>query len=171
MVGQHLQRHRALAGDDAVVVVGVDEGQAFLGAQGLGHVRRFGQVLALQDDPGAMGLGMPDLGEGGVPGHDDGGGHAQALGVIGDALGVVPGRAGDDARRRLRRAQPQELVERAPVLEGGGVLQVLELEVDRGPRQVRQGARPGTGRADHSTLDRLGRGADMVDGHRHGLVS
>jgi hypothetical protein len=46
--------------------------------------------------------------------------------VIGDALRVVAGRAGDDAGAPLLRREPRELVERAALLERGGELQISE---------------------------------------------
>ena len=58
----------------------------------------------------------------------------------GNALGVVPRRAGDDAPGRLLRRQAADLVVGAPELEGPGQLQVFRLDVHvlpkfRGPVQ------------------------------------
>ena len=101
---QHLQRQRALAGDDAEVVVGVDEHQRMRGGQFPGVGGGFGQGFADQNDIGAPGRGAGDLGRGGEFRHHDGGGDAQQAGVTGDGLGVVAGRHGDDAALALRRA-------------------------------------------------------------------
>ena len=67
-------------------------------------------------------------------------GMPRRLGVIGDALRVVAGRHGDDAALALVRRQGRQPVERAALLEGGGELQVLELEPDLAAEDLGQRA-------------------------------
>ena len=62
-----------------------------------GRIAGFRQALARQHHLGAQGLGAPDLGERRRFRHVDGRRHAELAGMIGDALGVVAGRCGDDA--------------------------------------------------------------------------
>jgi hypothetical protein len=58
---------------------------------------------------------------------------------------MIAGRGGDHAAGALLRRERQQLVERAALLEAGGELVVLELEVDLRPgmsdkvRECRQG--------------------------------
>jgi hypothetical protein len=66
---------------------------------------------------------------------------AQALRVVGHALGMVARAHGDHAARALPGAQLGQLVAGAAFLEGGGELQVLELEEDLRAGQLRQRAR------------------------------
>src|SRR5690606_18341395 len=60
--------------------------------------------------------------------------------VVGDRLRVVAGAHGDDAAPPLVGGEREELVERAALLEGGGELQVLELEEDLRAREARERA-------------------------------
>ncbi len=62
--------------------------------------------------------------------HDDGGRDAEAAGVVGDALGVIAGRHGDDAAAALLGRENRQAIEGAALLVGRGELQVLELEPD-----------------------------------------
>ena len=77
----------------------MDEGQAALvrDAQrlGIGLVEH----LAVEDDLGAMALGLADLDGRRRGRHDDRGGDAEPAGVIGDRLAVIAGRGGDHAAR------------------------------------------------------------------------
>ena len=52
--------------------------------------------------------------------------------MIGQSLGVIAGRGGDDAALLLRVGEEEELVQRAPLLEGGGELLVFEFDPDFG---------------------------------------
>ena len=61
--------------------------------------------------------------------------------MIGDPLRVVAGRGCDDPGRLFRIGQARKLVQRAALLEGGGELQVLELDQDFSASDLRQGAR------------------------------
>src|SRR6185312_5984812 len=78
--------------------------------------------------------------------HHDGDGNAEPAAMIGDALGVIAGRHRGHAALLFVVAEREQLVERAALLERGGVLQILELEMDVGAR------------------DATRRGADVVDG-------
>ena len=130
---------RALAGDDARIVVGMDEDQLVarrrgdaLRAPASASVSPFSTTLAPWPrvcvtlvlgvkDGMTMVAGMPSRAR-----------------VVGDALRVVAGRHGDHAALALLRRELQQLVQRAALLERGGELQVLELEPDLGPGDARQ---------------------------------
>ena len=73
---------------------------------------------------------------------------AEAPGVIGHALRVVAGRHRDHAGGRLLRRQLRQPVQRAALLERGGVLQVLELQPELGAGDLRERARRQAGRRD-----------------------
>jgi hypothetical protein len=90
-----------------------------------GH-RRGVQGVARQQNLGAELAGLLDLGERRELRHDDGRRNAQALGVIGDALGMVAGGHGDHAPLGLLVAEALELDQGAAVLEGARVLEALE---------------------------------------------
>ena len=61
----------------------------------------------------------------------------------------------------FRRGQAQELVARAPLLERGDELQVLELHDDRAAEHIGQRLRDGARRARHRAFDRGGSGLDV----------
>ena len=167
-IGQHLERDGALAGDDARIVIGMDEGEAFVLRNSERAGVGFGERGAFQDDAGAEILGVLDLGEGRAFRHHDGDGNAQAAGMIGDALRMIAGRHGGDAALALVFAQRQQLVERAALLEGGGVLQVLEFEMDVGAGDARERVGMAGRRALDRALDGARGGADIVDRERGG---
>ena len=89
LIGQHLQRDRALPGDDGLVVIGVHQHQRLL----LGQRQRVGACLlervAVQDDLRTKAACAFDLDPRCEAGHDDHRPHPEALRVIGHALGVV----------------------------------------------------------------------------------
>ncbi len=119
----------------------MDEGQPLFAGKAVGIIGRLLQCIAMQDDLGPEILGVLDLGERGLTGHDDGHGNRQALAVISDPLGVIARRHGNDAGFALGFVQGHQTVERAAFLEGSGELQIFELHRDIGPGQLRQGAR------------------------------
>ena len=108
----------------------MNEGAALfnLAAQGLFA----GLVVAgaVQDDLGAVAPrgGHLDLRRG--QRHDDLRANAVGRGVESDSLGVIAGAGRDDAALALRFAQGEQFVERAPLLERAGALQVFELQVE-----------------------------------------
>ena len=58
--------------------------------------------------------------------------------MVGDRLGVVARRHGDDAAPALVRREAVELRDRAALLEGAGRLHVLVLDEDRRAGELRQ---------------------------------
>ena len=74
---------------------------------------------------------------------------AEPVGVVGDGLGVVAGRHGHHPSRPLVGVELEQLVQRAPLLERGDELEVLELHDDVAAQQGGQGPRVGAGRAGH----------------------
>jgi hypothetical protein len=107
---------------------------------------------------------MPHLGEGRAERHHDGGRNAEASGVIGDALGMIARRHGDDAARAFFRRQRQQLGEGAAFLERGGELKILEFEPDLATGDVRQGARDAQGRMLNDAFDGARGRPHIVDG-------
>jgi hypothetical protein len=159
---QHLEAHRALAGDHRGVVVGVDEGEAFARAERVRVLRGPGERVALEDHVGAVHLRALHLVVRGAARHHDHRAHAQARRVVGDALRVVAGAHGDDAAPALGLGQREQLVERAALLERGGELQVLELEPQLAAGERRQGAAAQARRALHRAGDARGGCPDIA---------
>ena len=116
-VGKDLQGDRALAGDDAGIVIRVDDDEPALLGDFHGAGLRLVQTSTREDDFGAEGLGIGHLHEGRVLWHDDGCGDAQAACVISDGLGVVAGRHGDHAPACRAVAERGELHQRAASLK------------------------------------------------------
>jgi hypothetical protein len=82
----------------------------------------------VQDDLRPIILRGEDLDQRGPFGHDDSGLDAEAPAVIGDGLGVVPRRGGDDPPGSIGKRKAQEFVKGAALFERTGHLEVLELE-------------------------------------------
>ena len=97
--------------------------------------------VAAQHHLGAEVARVLDLHRRGEARHDDRRRDAHPLGVIGHGLGVVAGRDGEHAAGALGGGELGHLVERAPLLERGGELQVLELQEHLAAADRRQGAR------------------------------
>ena len=133
-----LQADGALAGDDARVVEGGDEGAAL----GLGDALGLGlggvEIVPEEQDPPAQVAHGVDLDARGDGGHDDGGVDAQQRGGAGDALGVVAGGGGDDAAGALGLPQGAHGVVGAADLEGVDRLEVLALDGDGAAQARRQ---------------------------------
>ena len=168
-VGQHLQGHGALAGDHVGVVEGVDEGKIFLGRQFFRIDGGIIELIAVEHHFGAEFLGLLDLHEGRGRGHDDGGRHAELLRMISDALGVVAGGGRDHPLGALFRRQAEELVQGAALLEGGGKLQVLELDPNLSPGHLRQRQRLVEGGSNDRALQARRGSAHVVKGHGKAL--
>ena len=94
--GEDFERDGAGAGDDLAVVERVDEDECLLRLELAGMVVGVVKGLPVEQDPRAVALGLGDLYRRGRIGHDDGHGNAEALAVLGDRLGMVAGRCGDD---------------------------------------------------------------------------
>ncbi len=125
-----LEADRALAGDDILVVVGVDERGARLLLETHGLVVRIVVGAGDKSHLGAEPARVLDLHDRGTIRHADDALDAHVGRGECDALGMVSGRAGDDAlvERLLRKLR--DLVVGAPQLEGAGDLQVLRLEIE-----------------------------------------
>ena len=138
LLGEHLERDRALAGDHRQVVERMDDGvAALLGELQAGDARVL-EGVADEDDLGAEAARVLDLHARGEARHDDRRRDAHALRVVGDRLGVVAGRDREHALGALGGRELRHLVERAALLERGGELQVLELEEDGAAADLRQ---------------------------------
>ena len=160
---QHLERHRALARDDARIVVGMDEDELLRAASAMRLGAGLGQGVAVQDHRArrwprvcsTLVLGVKRR-------HHDGGGNAEPAGVIGHALRMVAGRHGDHAALPLVGRELQQRVQRAALLERGGELQVLELEPDIGLGDARQRLAAQAGRVHHRAGDARGGALDVL---------
>jgi hypothetical protein len=168
---QHFERDRPLSRNDRGIVVRVDEGKPLLGRPLLGEVRRFSEMGAVKDDPGAEAARLLNLGERRVRRHHDRGHDAKVAAVVGDALGVVARRGGDHAGPHLRILKPVQLVVGAAVLERARVLQVLELEIHLGAERFRELWCGNQRRLDDHAREDFGCGADVVDGDGHRACS
>ena len=126
---QNLQADGALAGHDAVIVEGMDEGEALLVPQA--HGLSVGIVVHAGDEDHvrAIAAGGLDLGKGRALRDAYRGLDAHIAGGEGHALGVVAGGAGDDAALLLLVGKGGDLVVRAPELERAGLLQAVGLQV------------------------------------------
>jgi len=89
----------------------------------------------MQHHLGAVSLRRLLLDQGRSLGHHDLGVFAELAGGVGHGLGMVPHGRGDHALV----LHLNELVERAPHLEGARLLQVLKLQVHVGAREEAQG--------------------------------
>lgn len=88
--------------------------------------------------------------------HDHGGEDTQLLGVIGNGLGMVAGRHGNDPRFALLRGQSQKLDQGTPVLEGSRELSILKLEPHIGSRDCGKRLGSSAGGLHHPAGDGLG---------------
>lgn len=130
-----LLRHRALAGDGALVIEGRDEGGA--GLVSFEGGRCGGLVVGVADDhevdqPLTKGEDALALLAGSRRGHEDASLDAQSRTGEGDPLAVVAGAGGDDSRRAVRLFQLRDQVVRAADLVGPHRLQVFALQPDVG---------------------------------------
>ena len=124
------------------------------------------EVIALEEHRRAVAPGGLHLGEGSARGHDDGAGDAEVAGRQGDALGVVAGAGGDDARGLLFGSQGGDLVGGAADLEGARPLEVLGLEEEVAPRQPAEGVGGQHGRPERQISDDAPRPVDVLQGYR-----
>ena len=141
----------------------MDEDEGFLCRDRLRPLRRIGQCLAVQYDPGAMGPRVLRLHQRGAFRHDDGRRDAETLGVVGDRLGVVPRRHGNDAAGTFVRGKAFELRERAALLERARRLHVLVLDEDRRPGELRQARGRNERGSQNLPADRGGGPLDVLD--------
>jgi cytochrome c oxidase assembly factor CtaG len=123
-----LEADGPLSGDDPVVVVGRDDGQAALGRDRLSARLALLGCRAHHHDLGAVGGDPVALDGRRIAGHDDHGRRPEQSGGAGDALGVVPGRVGDDAAPPLFVGERGDRHVRAADLEGSDGLQALGLQ-------------------------------------------
>ena len=167
MLLEHFERDRALTGNDVFIVVGVHEDQIVSGSEfvciGLGLC----QLLTVQNNLGAEQLGLLDLIERCVGGHDDSCRNAHLRRVMRDALRVIPGRHGHDTALTLCRIELEQSDQSAAFLEGRRELLVFELEVDLGACDGRKRQGVPAGRADDAALKQGGGLANRVKGDGH----
>jgi hypothetical protein len=166
---EHLERHRALAGDDGGVVKTVDVGEAFRRRKLVGPRARLRKIPARHDHDRAQFPAGAHLDERGVVRHHHRDRDAEQLAVIREAQRVVPGRRGDDAALLLPGFQLQERVARAALLEGAGALEVVEFAEDPRPGDVRQRDGLRAGRHDHPAGEAAAGGADGGKGDGLGV--
>ena len=112
------------------IVKRVDKGQAALFLNASGGLKAFGEHIPGQDNFRPVGSRMMDLGKGRVFGHDDGCRNAKPLGVIGNTLGMVSGRNGDNAAFTFFGRQAGKFDIGATFLERGGILLVFKFKIN-----------------------------------------
>jgi hypothetical protein len=158
---ENLEPHRALAGDDVGVVERVDEREPVAGGDLAGMHARFRQVGAVQHDVRAELPAVGDLDQRREYRHDDGRRNAEQLRVIGDALGVIAGRCGNDAALPRVGRELQQRVARAAFLETAGALQVIELAINVRAGELRKRDRFDAGRVVDASRDPVACGFDI----------
>ena len=170
LLGEHLERDRALPRGHRQIVVGMDDREPAL-LRELQAVRaRIVEGVALDHDSGAEAARVLDLHCRRKTRHHDGGRNGEPLRVIRDALRMVAGRHREHAARALLVAQLGNLVERAALLERRGELQVLELEKHLAAGNRRQGARWHARRIEHMAAQALGSSVDVFGSQRHAAI-
>ena len=127
-VGKELETRRSLTCDDARIVVGMHDREAFLRRDRLRTLRGIREHVPRQHDARAEPLGSADFRKRRTFRHHDRRRDAQPLGLIRDGLGMVSGRHRDDAARSFVRPELEEPIRRAAVFERPGSLPRLELE-------------------------------------------
>ncbi len=167
LLREHLQRNGALPGNHFLVIVGMHQDEAAGSGELQGVGFRIVENFPVQDHLGAVTARVDDLHTGGVARHHDHRGDTEAPGVIGHALGVVARGGGDHACTPLLGRERQQLVQRAALLERGGELVILELQVGLGAGDLGQRARMHAGRAHDVPIDGRSGGADFFDRDRH----
>jgi hypothetical protein len=168
LLGEHLERDGALAGDDREVVERMDDRRAALGGEPEAVDAGVLEGVALEHDLGAEAARVLDLDARREARHHDRRRDAHPLGVVRDRLRVVARRDGEHATGALGRRQLRHLVERAALLERCRELQVLELEKDLATADLRQRSRREARRLDDLAAQPLGGGANVVDRQRRG---
>ena len=167
---QDFQRNRALPGDDARVVIRMNLDEAAIGNEFFDTRLGIADRFPVQDDGRAMRARCRHLHKGRRHRHDDGRRDRQPRGVVGDRLGVVAGRHGDDAAGTFGLAERRELVERAAVLERIGDLEVFVFDIDLGAGQRGEFGRRQRGRAQHRALDHAAGRFDIGNGDGQSLL-
>ena len=159
---KHLERDRSLAGDDALIVVGVYELEPQAGRE-VGRMRAgFVETLSREKNfrpECACALHFDGRRE---ARHHDDRGNAEPARVIRHALRMVAGGGGDDTFGALRLRQRRELHERAAFLERRRELQVLELEPHACSDDFGNRARQQTGRVDDMPFQDFGCRPDVL---------
>ena len=129
----------ALSGGHLQVVEGGDIGETLLLGQLGGLFRRLIKDLPVENDVGAVVLGVVDLDQRSCGGHDDGGGDAGGLGGIGQSLGVVAGGGGNESPALLVLRQGADFIVGPSNLVGPGDLHIFRLKVDLIPIALGEG--------------------------------
>ncbi len=162
---QHLERDGALAGDDLRIVERVDDRQPLC----VGQIARIGQrlvdIVAVEDDLGAVPAGLGDLHRRRMRRHHDRHRDAEPRAMISEALGVIACRCRDHAPRPRFGGQLQQFVERTALLVGGSELEILELDVDGRTGELAQGPADQGRRPHNRRRHPRMRGADVVERH------
>ena len=111
-----LKPGRALTGNHDRVVIGMDQRKPVLRNQPVGQRPGFGHRFAEEDDLRAIAFRVPDLVEGRMLRHDNGGRNAEPCRVIGDSLRVIARRDRDHASfpRGIVRAKGASGARRVP---------------------------------------------------------
>ena len=136
MLFEHFDSQCSLSRDDGLIIKRMDEGKALLLAPAQRLLARLIVVRAGEDHLGAVSARCGHLHQRRRQRHADLRLDAPLGRMIGHSLGVIPRRCRDHAPPALFLRQHQNLVQRAPFLEGAGHLQVFELQENRVPRKL-----------------------------------
>src|SRR5690606_6311536 len=140
--------------------------QAALRPDALRGGESLGEVSSGENHLGARGLRAGHLRERRETRHDDCGRNTEAPAVMRHGLGMITGGYGQDAAAALRLRQRQDLAEGTALLERGGELEYLELQMDAAPGDLGQRLRDGRRGPLNAAGDAGGRGFDVRQGDR-----
>ncbi len=167
---QNLQAQRSLAGHDRRIVEPVDVGQPALVGQALGFAPGFAIGLAVQDDAGAQPPAGVDLDQRREPGHNHRDRDLEQAAVIGQPERMIAGRCRHHAALPPLSIEQQQGVARTALFETAGPLQILQLAIRPGARDLGQRDRLGAGGNVDSAGDTVASGYDVFEGEHGGKL-
>lgn len=136
-----------LAGDDAIVIVGMDEDGAGFGLNARGSFLARGDGRLGEGDATAVAFDGTALYLGGVPGHDDVCGNAAPRSGAGDGRAMIAAGGRDNPVNGFGVCERENRIGGAANFERAGFLEVVALEEELGAGDVVEGMRSENGSA------------------------
>ena len=146
MLLQHFKSEGALAGDDRIVIEGVDESEVLLFTAPDGFFTGLVVVGAVKNDFGAVGLGGGNLDQRRRERHANLGFDPAPAGVIRQSLRVVSRRSCNHSLIAFLRAHGQQFVQRAALFKRARPLQVVEFQINGIAGELRKSGGQSAGR-------------------------